>query len=293
MKASQLGRGFGKAALEPNVSGRMSRSAVSARGQTADFQNDHVAMAKVRAQLWAIYQKDRHEAPGKQKASWAAYKTERERAFPRGCAGRCAQATPGTDRSQSAGGRAQTAVFSVADGSRAAKAALRETVHRLASCDEEEHRNETFSSFAEHRAGNGRRAGNHGATRRWATCAGAGVRHCWPAIPAGVCRGWWRWTDIHRNGDVTYRLGRADQTIGKPRRMCWSVARIRPATTRPSKSHCVWRKMKFEVDTQDPMEPTHSKERVAKLAGGCKCACVSTMPRLRRSARRRSRKFYM
>ncbi len=213
MKASQLGRGFGKGDLEKRLGAFEPIAGSRARSDTRFSERPRGNGQDARAQLWTIYQRERHERREQQKAQWAAYKAEREKAF-RAVALDSARKRRlvQTDRSLRAAER--KAQYSVLRMDRARReAALREQFAAQRHAMKKEHRNETFQQFLEHRAEMGDelalaalRAGGRPAPAPGTPLLAGDPRQ-------GVSRLLAMDFDIHRNGDVTYRLGRADQTI--------------------------------------------------------------------------------
>ena len=213
MKASQLGRGLGKGALEERLGVFESVAGKRPRADARFSERPRGDGKDARAQLWTVYQRERQARREKQKSQWAEYKSEREKAFGAvALDNQRKRRLVQTDRSLRAAER--KAQYSVLRMDRARReAALREQFASQRHAMKKEHRNETFQQFLEHRAEMGD------------ALAIAALRASGRAAPApgtpflagdprqGVSRLLAMDFDVHRNGDVTYRLGRSDQTI--------------------------------------------------------------------------------
>jgi quinol monooxygenase YgiN len=242
MKASQLGRGFGKAALEKRLGVFESVAGKRPRADARFSERPRGDGKDARAQLWTIYQRERQAQRETKKTQWVAYKTEREKAFREvALDNQRKRRLVQTDRSLRAAER--KAQYSVLRMDRARReAALREQFASQRHAMKKEHRNETFQQFLEHRAD----IGDELPLRRCAPAAGRRQRRApryWPAIPARAYRGCWRWISTC-TAMVTSLIAWVDpiRRLRIPRRMCWSGARTRRAMTRRSKLRCVSRR---------------------------------------------------
>ena len=266
MKASQLGRGFGKGDLEKRLGAFEPIAGSRARSDTRFAERPRGNGQDARTQLWTLYQRERHERREKQKAQWAAYKAKREKAF-RAVALDSARKRRlvQTDRSLRAAER--KAQYSVLRMDRARReAALREQFAAQRHAMKKEHRNETFQQFLEHRA-------QMGDERAIAALRAGGRPAPAPGTPLlagdprqGVSRLLAMDFDIHRNGDVTYRLGRADQTITDTQAHVLVGRKDSASDDQTLEIALRLAQMKFgstlKIDGTDAF-----KERVAKLAG--------------------------
>lgn len=213
IKASQLGRGFGKAALEARlglfvpVDGQRTRATERFTERPRDGEREP------RAGLWAAYQRERAEREAQRRSGWGGYKAEREGAY-RDLAERQRRQRAEVKAEVGLGAAARRARYSVLRMARAREeAVLRERFTAAREALRQAHRSETFQQFLERRAALGDvlavaalRASGRSAPPPQAAHLGGDPG---PGVPRLLALDF----QVHRNGDVTYRLGSGDQTI--------------------------------------------------------------------------------
>ena len=116
------------------------------------------------------------------------------------------------------------------------------------------------------------------------------VRRCWRGSRQGVSRLLAMDFDIHRNGDVTYRLGRADQTITDTQAHVLVGRKDSASDDQTLELALRLAQMKFgptlKIDGSEDFQ-----QRVAKWRANCACGCGTRMRPSSRSGRTRHPTF--